>query len=138
MISSGISISTEKSKLDILLIHEFLTNSYWAKGRTRDQVNQSIEHSMCFGVYNNERQIGFARIITDQIFFGYIADLFIVESHRGQGISKMLLNSIFSNPDLSSVNNWYLFTKDAQGLYVKFNFKEFDNKETSFMEMISI
>lgn len=90
----GISVSTDKPRLDIGLIHSFLTTTYWAKGRTLEQVKATIEHSVCFGLYVDGAQVGFARVATDRTVFAYIMDVFIIESHRGQGLGKLLLSEI--------------------------------------------
>lgn len=115
-------VSIDKNRLDIDLIHQFLNNSYWAKGRTKVQVQISIDHSMCFGLYLNEEQIGFARVITDTVVFAYLMDVFIVEQHQGRGYAKQLLNSIFHHQALKSVGKWFLATQDAHDLYRQFNF----------------
>lgn len=117
-----ITISTEKRLLNIDLIHKFLTQSYWAKGRTKQEVGRSVEHSICFGVYLGGHQIGFARVITDKIIFSYLMDVFILEKYRGNGYSKELLTEIFNHPDLKNVKKWWLGTLDAHGLYEQFGF----------------
>ena len=88
-----ITISTDKKKLQINVIHGFLTTSYWAKGRTLNEVKKTIKHCLCYGVYLNENQIGFARIATDYTVFAYVMDLFILPGHRGKGYSKHLMNA---------------------------------------------
>ena len=123
------TISTDKSKLNIKLIHEFLTKSYWAEGRTFEQVKISIENSICWGMYQNNEQIGFARVLTDSAVVAYLMDVFITEKHRGNGYSKMLLNEILAHKDLQSVGKWVLATKDAHDLYKQFGFKEIENPE---------
>jgi GNAT superfamily N-acetyltransferase len=119
------SISPEKSKLDIDKIHDFLCNrSYWAKGRSLENVKESIENSMCFGIYDrSEKILGFARVVTDQVAFAYIMDFFILEGHRGKGLGKMLLKQIVEHPELQ-VKLWLLGTVDAHGFYKKFGFSE--------------
>ena len=124
-----ISVSTDKSKLDINMIYDFLTNSYWAKGRRIELIKTSIQNSLCFGVYQNKEQIGFARVVTDFATFAYIADLFIVESYRGNNLSTMLINRILKHPELESIKRWLLSTVDAQGLYSKFGFTALQNPE---------
>lgn len=118
------SISTDKSKLDLSLIHSYLSNeSYWGKGRTMETVQRSIEHSLCFGVYHKDEQVGFARVITDYSTFAYVADVFILEKHRGKGLSKMLMKEIVSHPQLQGLRRWMLATHDAHALYEKFGFR---------------
>jgi len=124
-----IIISDDKSKLDVGLIHKFLTTSYWAEGRTIEQVINSIEHSICFGVYKNDKQIGFARVLTDCTIFAYLMDVFILEEFRGNGFSKLLLNTIFEDDRFKSVKKWMLATKDAHSLYAQFGFGEIRNTE---------
>jgi len=96
-------ISTEKEKMDIDLIHSFLTRSYWAEGISKEIVRRSIEGALCFGVFENERQIGFARMITDRATFAYLADVFIIDEYRGLGLSKWLMEVIMSHPDLQGL-----------------------------------
>ena len=125
-------ISTDKSKLDINIIHNYLCNeSYWAKNIPVQIVQQSIEGSCCFGLYvtenSNTKQIGFARVITDCATFGYLADVFILESYRGKGLSKWLMQTIMDCPDLQGLRGWMLATKDAHALYEKFGFAMLEN-----------
>jgi GNAT superfamily N-acetyltransferase len=124
-----ITISTDKNKLNIKLIHEFLTKSYWADGRTFEHVRISIENSLCWGVYLNGEQIGFARVLTDCAVVAYLMDVFITENHRGKGYSKMLLNEILAHSELKSIGKWVLATKDAHDLYKQFGFKAIENPE---------
>jgi GNAT superfamily N-acetyltransferase len=127
-------ISTDKSKLDVGIIHNYLCNeSYWAKNISVELVKKSIEGSCCFGLFVNEnavfKQIGFARVITDCATFGYLADVFIVEAYRGKGLSKWLMETIMNCPDLQGLRRWLLATKDAHGLYTKFGFLPLDKPE---------
>lgn len=115
-------ISNNPSKLDVDMIHAFLTQSYWAEGIPREIVARSIEHSLCFGLYDGERQVGFARVISDYATFAYIGDVFILESHRGRGLSKWLMACIVSHPDLQGLRRVMLATRDAHGLYRQFGF----------------
>jgi GNAT superfamily N-acetyltransferase len=123
------TISTDKEKLNILYIHQFLAQSYWAENIPVEIVQRSIEGATCFGVYKGEYQVGFARVITDKATFGYLADVFIDENYRGLGLSKLLLETIMAHPDLQGFRNWQLGTRDAHGLYAKFGFKKLDNPE---------
>ena len=124
-----IIVSDDKSKLDVGLIHKFLTTSYWAEGRTIEQVKNSIEHSICFGVYKDEKQIGFARILTDYTVIAYLMDVFILEEFRGKGFSKLLLKRIFDDDKFKRVKKWMLATKDAHSLYAQFGFGEIKNPD---------
>ena len=123
-----LEFSTDKSKLDIELIHKFLTNSYWAKGRTIEAVKKSIENSFCFGIYLNNEQIGFARVLSDNVL-AYVTDLFIIEEYRGKGFSKVLLDKMLSHQALAEIELWFLATKDSQILYEKFGFTMISNPE---------
>ncbi len=121
--SNEYTISTDKRRLQLDVIHGYLVNSYWAANVPRAVVERSIEHSLCFGVYKGSDQIGFARVITDYATFGYIGDVFILEPYRGQGLSKWLMKTIVEYPDLQGFRRWLLATKDAHGLYQQFGFK---------------
>lgn len=112
-----IQISTDKSKLDLQYIHGFLKEQYWAKGIPVQIVEKSVEHSFCFGIYKNQKQIGFARVITDFTIFAYLADVFIDPREQRKGYAKQLLHKILSHNDLKSIVRWRLATKDAQNLY---------------------
>jgi len=122
-------ISDDKFRLDVKLIHRFLTTSYWAEGRTIEEVKKSIEHSLCFGVYKDDNQIGFARIVTDYTVIAYLMDVFILEEHRGKGFSKLLLKRIFEDDRFKRIKKWMLATKDAHSLYAQFGFGEIKNIE---------
>lgn len=130
-----IVISTDKSLLDLDVIYNFLSSSYWAKGRTPAIMKKSIENSLTFGVYLDEKQIGFARVVTDYATFAYLADVFILEAHRKKGYSKELVKKIIDHPELQTVKRWILATKDAHELYSKFGFRILRNPER-FMEKL--
>jgi GNAT superfamily N-acetyltransferase len=115
-------ISTDRARLDLDLVHGFLTNCYWAKGIPRDVVLRSIEHSLCFGVYDGSGQVGFARVVSDFATVAYLGDVFILESHRGRGLSKWLMECIVQHPALQNLRRWILLTRDAHGLYSQFGF----------------
>ena len=116
------SISTDKERLDIPYIHAFLSHSYWAENIPVATVQRSIDGSLCFGVYEAGRQLGFARVITDKATFGYLADVFIDEQYRGRGLSKWLMETIMAHPDVQGLRRFMLATRDAHGLYVQFGF----------------
>ena len=124
-----IHISTDKALLDIAFIHSFLTSSYWSESIPEEIVRKSIEHSMCFGIYGDETQIGFARVVTDYCTFAYLADVFIDRQLNGQGHGKMLMQYIKSHKDLQAIKRWHLVTKDAQGLYRHFGFEDVQSPE---------
>ncbi len=115
-------ISTDKARLDRAAIHAFLAESYWARGIPREVVDRSIEHSLAFGVYAEDRQIGFARLITDRATFAYLADVYILEEFRGRGLARWLVETILAHPDLQALRRWSLVTRDAHGLYEKVGF----------------
>jgi N-acetylglutamate synthase-like GNAT family acetyltransferase len=125
----GFTISTEKEKLDIDLIHSFLNRTYWAEGISKETIRRSIEGSLCFGVFENDKQVGFARMITDKATFAYLADVFIIEEYRGRGLSKWLMQAIMSHHDLQGLRRMILATKDAHGLYKQFGFTRLINVE---------
>lgn len=120
-------ITTDASRFDIPLIHRFLSGSYWAEGRPLEVVERSIQHSLCFAVFDGEQQVAFARVITDRAVFGYLADVFVVESHRGRGISKGLMAAILEHPDVRDLKVFLLRTRDAHGLYEQFGFAPVPN-----------
>ncbi len=118
-------ISTEYRRLDIDMIHEFLsTEAYWSLNIPREKVVKSIKNSLCFGVYEEAKQVGFARVITDFSTIAYLGDVFILESHRGKGLSKLLIETIMSHEDLQGLRRWILLTGDAHELYKKYGWKE--------------
>lgn len=131
----NIIISTDKSNLNIPLIHRYLSEeSYWAKLIPMDTVKRSIENSLCFGVYFDGQQIGFARVITDYSVFAYLADVFILTDYRGEGFSKQLMHYIINYPSLQGLRRWMLGTFDAHELYKKYGFEELKNP-SRFMEI---
>jgi len=116
-------ISTDPARLDFEVIHGYLTTSYWAKGIPRETVERAARNSLCFGVYTSSgSQIGFARIVSDFATFAYLADVFVLESHRGQGLGKFLMESIKQHPKLQGLRRWTLSTKDAHTLYAQYGF----------------
>jgi GNAT superfamily N-acetyltransferase len=118
-------ISTDKARLNVDFIHRFLTNdSYWAQGRSVEMVQRSIENSLNFGVFKHDQQIGFARVVTDYATFAWLADVFIVDEHRGNGLGVWLIEVITSHPQLQGFRRWLLATRDAHELYRRFGFEE--------------
>jgi GNAT superfamily N-acetyltransferase len=114
-------ISTDRSKLQIEVIHHYLSEvSYWAKGRPLDVIKTSIENSLCFGVYEGDRQVGFARVVTDYAFFAWLGDVFILEDQRGKGLGKWLVQSVINHPGLKTVQRFILATHDAHELYRRY------------------
>jgi N-acetylglutamate synthase-like GNAT family acetyltransferase len=129
------TITTDPTRLDLDVIYEFLTNCYWAKGIPREIVARSIEHSLCFGVYDSTgAQAGFARIISDFATIAYLGDVFVLESYRGRGLSKWLMECVMQHPDLQGLRRWILLTRDAHGLYVQHGFTQLKSPEF-YMEL---
>ena len=118
-------ISTDKSRLQIEVIQRFLAeDSYWAQTRTLEQTRAAIENSLCFGLYHEDRQIGFARVVSDLATFAYIGDVFVLPAYRKKGLSKWLMEVMISHPQLQGLRRWILATQDAHGLYSQFGFHE--------------
>lgn len=133
--NEDIQISTDKNKLDIAFIHQYLsTNTYWAKGRSLETVRTSIEHSLCFGVFHKTELIGFARVVTDYSVFAWILDVFIIEAFQGKGFGKQLMKHIMDHPDLANLQRWGLNTYDAHGLYEQYGFHELERPDI-YMEI---
>lgn len=128
-------VSTDKQQLDLPMIYDFLHHeAYWSKGRNMDIVKRSIEHSLCFGLYDEGQQIGFARVVSDYSIFAWLMDVFVLPSHRGQGGGKLLLEAILQHPELKTVKTWGLKTHDAHLLYQQFGFQQLSIPE-HFMEL---
>jgi GNAT superfamily N-acetyltransferase len=133
-VRDGFTISTDKARLDVPAIHDFLAHSsYWARDVPLSTVQKSIENSLCFGIYDGDKQVGFARVITDYAVFAYLADVFILEDYRGRGLAKWLMACIVSYPELQNLRRWMLATKDAHGLYAQYGFNSLSRPER-FME----
>ena len=130
-------VSTDRERLSLDVVHSFLTNCYWAKGISREVVARSIEHSLCFGIYDESGdvipclakdarhgapQVGFARVVSDFATVAYLGDVFVVESRRGRGLSKWLMKCVVGHPALQNLRRWILLTRDAHGLYSRFGF----------------
>jgi len=128
-------ISTSRERLDLDVVHGFLTNCYWAKGVPREIVVRSIEHALCFGIYDGEgAQVGFARVISDFATIAYVGDVFVLETHRGKGLGKWLMECITQHPALQNLRRWILTTRDAHGLYAQVGFTPLKAPER-FMEL---
>jgi GNAT superfamily N-acetyltransferase len=129
------TISDDPARLDRDAIHRFLAGSYWAAGIPREVADRSIENSLPFGVYEDGRQVGFARVITDYATFAYLSDVFVLESHRGRGLARWLTETILGHPRLSGLRRWVLVTRDAQPLYQKAGFRELEDPRR-YMEIV--
>ena len=123
MPTDGYEIDWDKSRLDIPVIHRFLSESYWSPGLPLDVLKRAINGSLCVGVYRGETQAGFARVVTDQATFAYLCDVFVLEEHRGRGLSKRLMEAVMSLPELQGLRRFTLVTRDAHGLYEPFGFQ---------------
>jgi len=123
------TISTDPARLDMDAIVDMLTRAYWAVGRPREKTERAYQNSLVFGVYDGDRQIGMARIITDTSIFAYLCDVFIHEDYRAQGLGKWLMQTIMQHPDLVDVRRWLLVTSDAHGLYEQFGFNTIEDPE---------
>ena len=131
-----IEISTDRERLDVAMIHAFLTgNSYWVPGIARASVEKCIKHSLCFGVYSGDRQIGFGRVVTDFVRFAHLLDIFVLPEFRGRGIAKLLMENILSHPELRTIVRYTLGTQDAHGLYAQYGFTAPVNPERQ-MELL--
>jgi GNAT superfamily N-acetyltransferase len=132
----SVEVSTDRSRLNVAMIHAFLANeSYWVPGVSRANVEKSIKHSLCFGVYVDGRQVAFARVVTDYVRFAHVLDVFVLTEFRGRGFGKLLVSKMLSHPDLSTIIRFTLGTADAQGLYAQFGFTAPSNPERQ-MELI--
>jgi len=116
-------ISTDAARIDVTLVHRFLTDSYWAKGIPLPVVERSIRNSLCFGVYHRNQQVGFARVVTDRSTFAYLADVFVLPEFRGRGLSKWMMRCFLAHPDVQGLRRWSLATRDAHKLYEQFGFR---------------
>lgn len=133
-----ILVSTDKSRLDVAFIQDFLKDIYWAAGRTMQEVQTTIDASFCFGIYLDGKQIGFARVITDYVVFAYLMDVFITPEHRGKGYSSILIQAMMEEPQLQQVKIWRLATADAHYLYEKFGFKLLAHPEKMMEKVKSV
>lgn len=136
----GYEIDDAKDRLDVTLIHAFLTeHAYWAEGRTRATVERAIAHSLCFGVYAlSGAQVGFARLVTDLTTAAHLTDVFILPGNRGLGLSKSLVAALIGHPELATVRRWTLSTADAHGLYAPFGFTAMQEPERQMMRMLPL
>jgi GNAT superfamily N-acetyltransferase len=123
------TISDEPERLQLEVILEYLARAYWSNQRPRAIVEKSLQHSLCFGVFHEQTQIGFARVLSDRATFAYLADVFILESHQGHGLGKWLVQTILEHPDLQHLRRWMLATRDAHGLYAQFGFTALEHPD---------
>ncbi|MBD8525402.1 GNAT family N-acetyltransferase [Pseudomarimonas arenosa] len=124
MASAAVHIDSDRDRLDRAMIHRFLSEqSYWAAGISRDLVDRSIDHALCFGAYVEAQQVGFARVVTDYATFGYLADVFVLPAFRGGGIARRLIAAAMAHPDVANLRRIMLATRDAHALYTSFGFQ---------------
>ncbi len=120
---NGYMISTDPDRIDLVAVHAYLTRAYWSAGIPIETVRRAAAHSLCFGVYRDDEQVGYARAITDRATFAYLADVYVLEAHRGQGLGKWLIEQILAHPDLQDLRRFMLVTRDAAGLYAPYGFQ---------------
>jgi GNAT superfamily N-acetyltransferase len=131
-----ISVTHDRARMDVAMIYAFLSqDSYWAKNIPRETVERAMDHSLCFGAFDDELQVGFARVITDYATFAYLADVFVVPSHRGRGIGKQIIQAIAGHAELQGLRRWHLVTRDAHALYAQFGFEPIDAPERHMMKV---
>jgi GNAT superfamily N-acetyltransferase len=132
-----ITVTSDGARMDLDVIHGFLSQeAYWAKNVPREIVERAVEHSMCFGAFDGDAQVGFARVITDRATFAYLADVFVIESHRGRGIARQIMEAIAAHPELRGLRRWHLVTRDAHGLYARFGFEPLDAPDRHMMKIV--
>lgn len=123
------TISSDPARLDVDAICDMLSRAYWSKNRSRQTILRTLEHSLCFGVYDGERQVGFARVVTDYTIFAWLCDVYIHEDYRGRGLSKWLMEVIMNHPLLQGLRRWALVSRDARGLYQQSGFTALNTPE---------
>lgn len=119
----GFVITTDKSRIDMSYVHNFLSNTYWAQNIPREVVEHAVAGSLCFSILHDGKQVGFARVITDEATFAYLADVFVDPAYRGKGLSKWLMETIMNYPSLQGLRRFMLATRDAHGLYSRYGFE---------------
>jgi GNAT superfamily N-acetyltransferase len=126
----SISITNDRSRMDLAVIHGYLAGeSYWARNVPLAVLARALDHSLCFAALDGEALAGFARVITDYATFAYLADVFVLPTHRGQGIAKQLMQAVLAHPDLQSLRRWHLVTRDAHPLYAQYGFRELETPD---------
>ena len=131
----GYEISCERERLDLALIHGWLTQSYWSPGIPRATLEKALANSICFGIHGPGGQVGFGRVITDRATFAYLADVFVLEAHRGRGLSKRLMDAVVAHAELQGLRRFMLATRDAHGLYAQYGFTPLSSP-ASMMEVL--
>jgi GNAT superfamily N-acetyltransferase len=123
------SLTADRRRIDLDAVHAFLTRSFWARGISKELVARSIEHSLCFGVFDGPAQVAFARVVTDYSTYAYLCDVYVLETYRGRGLARRMMTYVMRHPDLQGLRRFQLVTRDAHGLYTRFGFKAPDNPE---------
>ena len=129
-------VTTDQARLDLEMVHGFLKTSYWAAGIPAEVVRRSVENSLTFGLFRGDEQVGFARVVTDYATFAYLADVFVLEPYRGQGLGRWMMELVFSHPELQGLRRWMLATRDAHELYRRYGFAGLEDPRI-FMEKYS-
>lgn len=120
---NGYRVSTDRSRLDLVAVHRFLSTSYWSPGLPLEVLTRAVAGSLCFGLYDDHGQVGFARVVTDRATFAYLCDVYVLEGHRGRGLGRWLMEVVFGHPSLQGLRRFVLVTRDAHGLYERFGFR---------------
>lgn len=129
------TISTDPERLDLNVVHGFLAGeAYWSRGIVRERLERAIRNSLCFGLYDRDTQVGFARVITDRATFAYLCDVFLLESHRGRGLGQWMIQTVHRHPDLAGLRRWALLTRDAHSFYERLGWQRTDQPEM-YMEI---
>ena len=123
------SVSADRGRIDVDAVHAFLTRSFWAAGISKELVAKSIEHSLCFGVFDKQAQVAFARVVTDYSTYAYLCDVYVLEDYRSRGLGKWMMEFVMKHPDLQGLRRFQLVTRDAHGLYTRFGFTTPANAE---------
>jgi GNAT superfamily N-acetyltransferase len=130
----GYTVSTDPGRLDLAAVHRFLSTSYWSPGLTFEVLTRAVAGSLCFGLYHDSEQVGFARVITDRATFAYLCDVYVVESHRRRGLGRWLMEVVTRHPSLQGLRRFVLVTRDAHALYEQFGFRPLARPE-GYMEI---
>ena len=129
IVNGSYSLTATRRRIDVDAVHAFLTRSFWAPGISKELVAKSIEHSLCFGVFDKEAQVAFARVVTDYSTYAYLCDVYVLEEYRGRGLGKWMMEFVMNHPELQGLRRFQLVTRDAHGLYTRFGFAPPANPE---------
>jgi GNAT superfamily N-acetyltransferase len=123
------SLTADRARIDVDAVHAFLSRCFWAEGISKELVAKSIQHSLCFGVFDGHAQVGFARVVTDYSTYAYLCDVYVLDAYRGRGLGKWMMEFVMGHPDLQGLRRFQLVTRDAHGLYTRFGFRPPDHPE---------